>query len=150
MAWWQCSFIGMESFVWPTLCAHLFSHVMERHSLWTSGKSYQLFSRSIQPSSTCNILQGLVLHSLCSTFEKFFGVFSPTSLSGELVSLTTHFTDELMSHGLTRRILTLVNEINLTREFERLQKERGLGNEKHRKEVGGNILLLLLFLICKL
>lgn len=59
-------------------------------------------------------------------------VFCP---SGELVALTTRFTDELMSQGLTRRLLTLVSEINVTREFERLQKERGLGNEKHRKEV---------------
>lgn len=57
------------------------------------------------------------------------------SLSGELVALTTRFTDELMNQGLTKRILTLVSEISVTREFERLQKERGLGNEKHRKEV---------------
>lgn len=57
------------------------------------------------------------------------------SFSEELVALTTRFTDELMSQGLTKRILTLVSEINLTREFERLQKERGLGSEKHRKEV---------------
>jgi len=62
------------------------------------------------------------------------------SLSGELVALTTRFTDELMSQGLTKRILTLVSEISVTREFERLQKERGLGNEKHRKEVGANLL----------
>lgn len=57
------------------------------------------------------------------------------SLSGELVALTSRFTDELMNQGLTKRILTLVSEINVTREFEKLQKERGLGNEKHRKEV---------------
>lgn len=57
------------------------------------------------------------------------------SLSEELVALTTRFTDELMNQGLTKRILMLVSEINVTREFERLQKERGLGNEKHRKEV---------------
>lgn len=57
--------------------------------------------------------------------------------SAELVSLTTRFTDELMRQGLARRILTLVSEISITREFERLQKERGLGNEKHRKEVRG-------------
>lgn len=57
------------------------------------------------------------------------------SLSEELVALTTRFTDELINQGLTKRILTLVSEINVTREFERLQKERGLGNEKHRKEV---------------
>lgn len=56
-------------------------------------------------------------------------------LSEELVALTTRFTDELINQGLTKRILTLVSEINVTREFERLQKERGLGNEKHRKEV---------------
>uniref|UniRef100_A0A668A7E8 Nucleoporin 205 n=1 Tax=Myripristis murdjan TaxID=586833 RepID=A0A668A7E8_9TELE len=49
---------------------------------------------------------------------------------------------ELMSQGLTKRILSLVSEINVTREFERLQKERGLGNEKHRKEVGAKWLLL--------
>lgn len=51
------------------------------------------------------------------------------------MALTTHFTDELMSQGLTKRILTLVSEISVTREFERLQRDRGLGNEKHRKEV---------------
>lgn len=62
------------------------------------------------------------------------------SFSEELVALTTRFTDELMNQGLTKRILTLVSEINVTREFERLQKERGLGNEKHRKEVGANLL----------
>lgn len=56
--------------------------------------------------------------------------------SEELVALTTRFTDELINQGLTKCILTLVSEINVTREFERLQKERGLGNEKHRKEVG--------------
>lgn len=54
----------------------------------------------------------------------------------ELVALTTRFTDELMSQGLTKRILNLMSEISVTREFEKLQKERGLGNEKHRKEVG--------------
>lgn len=52
-----------------------------------------------------------------------------------MVSLTTRFTDELMAEGLTKRILTLVSDISVNGEFERLQKERGLGNEKHRKEV---------------
>lgn len=58
-----------------------------------------------------------------------------------MVHLTTRFTDELMSQGLTKQILNLVSEINLTREFERLQRERGLGNEKHRKEVKSILLL---------
>lgn len=70
-------------------------------------------------------------------FKAFvFDVFQKIIFSEELVALTTRFTDELMNQGLTKRILILVSEINVTREFERLQKERGLGNEKHRKEVG--------------
>lgn len=68
--------------------------------------------------------------------------FCLSLFSEELVALTTRFTDELMNQGLTKRILTLVSEINVTREFERLQKERGLGNEKHRKEVGAYCLIL--------
>lgn len=51
-----------------------------------------------------------------------------------MVHLTTRFTDELMNQGLTKQILNLVSEVSVTREFEKLQKERGLGNEKHRKE----------------
>ncbi|KYO17521.1 nuclear pore complex protein Nup205 [Alligator mississippiensis] len=56
-------------------------------------------------------------------------------LSPELVSMTTRFTDELMEQGLTQKILTLVSHIDLNNEFEKLQRERGLGSEKHRKEV---------------
>lgn len=57
------------------------------------------------------------------------------------MALTTRFTEELMCQGLTKRILSLVSEVNVTREFERLQKQRGLGNEKHRKEVRAHTLL---------
>uniref|UniRef100_A0AAQ5XUP4 Nucleoporin 205 n=1 Tax=Amphiprion ocellaris TaxID=80972 RepID=A0AAQ5XUP4_AMPOC len=74
-------------------------------------------------------------NSLRTLIQSRHGKTFTLDLSGELVALTTRFTDELMSQGLTKRILTLVSEINVTREFERLQKERGLGNEKHRKEV---------------
>eukprot|EP00064_Thunnus_orientalis_P003055 superscaffoldBa00000243_g3063 len=76
-----------------------------------------------------------VANSLRTLIQSRHGKTFTLDLSGELVALTTRFTDELMSQGLTKRILTLVSEINVTREFERLQKERGLGNEKHRKEV---------------
>ncbi|XP_063336207.1 nuclear pore complex protein Nup205 isoform X3 [Pelmatolapia mariae] len=75
-------------------------------------------------------------NSLRTLIQSRQGKTFTLDLSGELVALTTRFTDELMSQGLTKRILTLVSEISVTREFERLQKERGLGNEKHRKEVG--------------
>ncbi|KAL4006062.1 hypothetical protein ACER0C_005775 [Sarotherodon galilaeus] len=74
-------------------------------------------------------------NSLRTLIQSRQGKTFTLDLSGELVALTTRFTDELMSQGLTKRILTLVSEISVTREFERLQKERGLGNEKHRKEV---------------
>uniref|UniRef100_A0A8C9W8T5 Nucleoporin 205 n=1 Tax=Scleropages formosus TaxID=113540 RepID=A0A8C9W8T5_SCLFO len=76
-----------------------------------------------------------VANSLRSLIQSRHGKTFTLDLSSELVTLATRFTDELMSQGLTRRILTLVSEISVTREFERLQKERGLGNEKHRKEV---------------
>ncbi|XP_068168784.1 nuclear pore complex protein Nup205 isoform X1 [Antennarius striatus] len=74
-------------------------------------------------------------NSLRTLMQSRHGKTFTLDLSGELVALTMHFTDELMNQGLTKRILSLVSEINLTREFDRLQKERGLGNEKHRKEV---------------
>uniref|UniRef100_A0A7N6B7J1 Nucleoporin 205 n=1 Tax=Anabas testudineus TaxID=64144 RepID=A0A7N6B7J1_ANATE len=76
-----------------------------------------------------------VANSLRTLIQSRHGKTFTLDLSGELVALTTRFTDELMSQGLTKQILTLVSEISVTREFERLQKERGLGNEKHRKEV---------------
>lgn len=50
--------------------------------------------------------------------------------------MTTRFTDELMEQGLTYKILTLVSQIDVNNEFEKLQRERGLGSEKHRKEAG--------------
>nr|XP_033813775.1 nuclear pore complex protein Nup205 isoform X3 [Geotrypetes seraphini] len=40
-----------------------------------------------------------------------------------------------MDQGLTQKILTLVLQINVNNEFDKLQRARGLGNEKHRKEV---------------
>lgn len=54
--------------------------------------------------------------------------------SPELVSMTTRFTDELMEQGLTYKVLTLVSQIDVNNEFEKLQRDRGLGSEKHRKE----------------
>lgn len=48
--------------------------------------------------------------------------------------MTTRFTEELMEQGLTYKVLTLVSQIDVNNEFEKLQRERGLGSEKHRKE----------------
>nr|XP_021323309.1 nuclear pore complex protein Nup205 isoform X1 [Danio rerio] len=76
-----------------------------------------------------------VANSLRSLIQSRHGKTFTLDLSPELVNLTTRFTDELMAQGLTKQILNLVSDVSVTREFERLQKERGLGNEKHRKEV---------------
>uniref|UniRef100_A0A8C4NM45 Nucleoporin 205 n=1 Tax=Eptatretus burgeri TaxID=7764 RepID=A0A8C4NM45_EPTBU len=56
-------------------------------------------------------------------------------LSEELVALVTHFTDELMEEGLTRKVLELVKSIDFNSELEKLCRDRGLGNERHRKQV---------------
>ncbi|XP_052008262.1 nuclear pore complex protein Nup205 isoform X2 [Xyrauchen texanus] len=76
-----------------------------------------------------------VANSLRSLIQSRHGKTFTLDLSPELVNLTTRLTDELMAQGLTKQILNLISDISLNREFERLQKERGLGNEKHRKEV---------------
>uniref|UniRef100_A0A4W4E6A7 Nucleoporin 205 n=1 Tax=Electrophorus electricus TaxID=8005 RepID=A0A4W4E6A7_ELEEL len=76
-----------------------------------------------------------VANSLRSLILSRHGKTFTLDLGTDLVNLTTRFTDELMAHGLTKQILSLVSDVSVTREFERLQKERGLGNEKHRKEV---------------
>ncbi|XP_053108091.1 nuclear pore complex protein Nup205 isoform X2 [Hemicordylus capensis] len=76
-----------------------------------------------------------IANSLRTLIESRRGKTWTLDLSPELVSITTRFTDELMEQGLTHKILTLVSQIDVNTEFEKLQRERGLGSEKHRKEV---------------
>uniref|UniRef100_A0A8D2L072 Nucleoporin 205 n=1 Tax=Varanus komodoensis TaxID=61221 RepID=A0A8D2L072_VARKO len=76
-----------------------------------------------------------IANSLRTLIQSRRGKTWTLELSPELVSITTHFTDELMEQGLTHKILTLVSQIDVNTEFEKLQRERGLGSEKHRKEV---------------
>ncbi|KAG8138021.1 hypothetical protein E2320_003954 [Naja naja] len=76
-----------------------------------------------------------IANSLRTLIQSRRGKTWTLELSPELVSITTQFTDELMEQGLTHKILTLVSQIDVNIEFEKLQKERGLGSEKHRKEV---------------
>nr|XP_021139513.1 nuclear pore complex protein Nup205-like [Columba livia] len=89
-----------------------------------------------------------IANSLRTLIQSRQGKTWTLELSQELMSMTTRFTDELMEQGLTQKILTLVSHIDLNNEFDKLQRERGLGSEKHRKEVkkgpGVNILLELL------
>ncbi|XP_065267143.1 nuclear pore complex protein Nup205 isoform X2 [Emys orbicularis] len=76
-----------------------------------------------------------IANSLRALIQSRRGKTWTLELSTELVSMTTRFTDELMEQGLTQKILTLVSHIDVNNEFEKLQRERGLGSEKHRKEV---------------
>ncbi|KAM4037197.1 nuclear pore complex protein Nup205 isoform 2-T2 [Anomaloglossus baeobatrachus] len=76
-----------------------------------------------------------VANSLCTLIQSRKGKTFTMDLSPEVEAMTTRFTDDLMDSGLAQKILTLVSQINVHNEFDKLQKERGLGNEKHRKEV---------------
>ncbi|KFP41317.1 Nuclear pore complex protein Nup205, partial [Chlamydotis macqueenii] len=76
-----------------------------------------------------------IANSLRTLIQSRQGKTWTLELSQELMSMTTRFTDDLMEQGLTQKILTLVSHINLNNEFDKLQRERGLGSEKHRKEV---------------
>ncbi|CAI5785815.1 pore complex Nup205 [Podarcis lilfordi] len=76
-----------------------------------------------------------IANSLRTLIQSRRGKTWTLELSPELVSITTRFTDELMEQGLTHKILTLVSQIDVNTEFEKLQRDRGLGSEKHRKEV---------------
>ncbi|XP_030322629.1 nuclear pore complex protein Nup205 isoform X3 [Calypte anna] len=76
-----------------------------------------------------------IANSLRTLIQSRQGKTWTLELSQELTSMTTRFTDDLMEQGLTQKILTLVSQIDLNNEFDKLQRERGLGSEKHRKEV---------------
>ncbi|KAG9466567.1 hypothetical protein GDO78_016409 [Eleutherodactylus coqui] len=76
-----------------------------------------------------------IANSLRTLIQSRKGKTFTLDLSPEVESMTTKFTDDLMDSGLTQKILTLVSQIDVNNEFDKLQKERGLGNEKHRKEV---------------
>ncbi|XP_021119102.1 nuclear pore complex protein Nup205 [Heterocephalus glaber] len=76
-----------------------------------------------------------IANSLKALIQSRQGKTWTLELSPELISITTRFTDELMEQGLTYKVLTLVSHIDVNNEFEKLQRDRGLGSEKHRKEV---------------
>ncbi|EPY80049.1 nuclear pore complex protein Nup205-like protein [Camelus ferus] len=66
-----------------------------------------------------------IANSLKALIQSRRGKTWTLELSPELVSMTTRFTDELMEQGLTYKVLTLVSQIDVNNEFEKLQRERG-------------------------
>ncbi|ELK13828.1 Nuclear pore complex protein Nup205 [Pteropus alecto] len=67
-----------------------------------------------------------IANSLKALIQSRRGKTWTLELSPELVSMTTRFTDELMQQGLTYKILTLVSQIDVNNEFEKLQRERDM------------------------
>lgn len=53
----------------------------------------------------------------------------------EITDLATEFTDDLMKDGLTKKILTLLEKLDVVKELDKLSKERALGDSKHRHDV---------------
>ncbi|KAM9311505.1 nuclear pore complex protein Nup205 [Gastrophryne carolinensis] len=76
-----------------------------------------------------------IANSLRALIQSRKGRTFTLDLGPEVVAMTTRFTDDLMDNGMTQKILAIVSLIDVNSEFDKLQKERGLGNEKHRKEV---------------
>ncbi|XP_013384593.1 nuclear pore complex protein Nup205 [Lingula anatina] len=56
-------------------------------------------------------------------------------LPTDLENLVMKFTDQIMEEGLTNKILSLITEMDITKEMDKLQRERALGNAKHKKQV---------------
>ncbi|PIK50510.1 putative nuclear pore complex protein [Apostichopus japonicus] len=53
----------------------------------------------------------------------------------EITELATEFTDDLMKDGLTKKILTLLEKLDVVKELDKLSKEKALGDAKHRYDV---------------
>ncbi|XP_064627986.1 nuclear pore complex protein Nup205-like [Lineus longissimus] len=76
-----------------------------------------------------------LVNSLRSLMQAREGRTWTLDLNQDLVMMTTKFTQELMAEDLTMKILELTRTFELTSEIEKMQKQRGLGKAKHRKEV---------------
>lgn len=74
----------------------------------------------------------LALHSLVAARKGFN--FS-CNCSEEISEFVTAYTDELMEDGLIPRLLELLDNLDLYKEIELLQQNRGLGGPKHHKQV---------------
>ncbi|XP_077999885.1 nuclear pore complex protein Nup205-like [Glandiceps talaboti] len=76
-----------------------------------------------------------IIQSLRTLIQSHEGKTWTLGLPEDLVAMTTKFTDQLMEDGLTHKILALLEKFDETKELERLQSMKALGNAKHRKQV---------------
>ncbi|KAL8613661.1 hypothetical protein ACOMHN_029753 [Nucella lapillus] len=56
-------------------------------------------------------------------------------LSQDLVRLITHFTNQLLEDKLVFKILDLIQNLDVSKELDKLQKQRALGAARHKKQV---------------
>ncbi|KAK7106896.1 nuclear pore complex protein Nup205-like [Littorina saxatilis] len=56
-------------------------------------------------------------------------------VSPELVHLVTQFTAQLLEDKLVHKILDLIQNMDVSKELDKLQKQRALGASRHRKQV---------------
>ncbi|XP_078583598.1 nuclear pore complex protein Nup205-like isoform X1 [Branchiostoma floridae x Branchiostoma japonicum] len=76
-----------------------------------------------------------LVNSLRTIIQSREGRTWTLGVNEETTSLVVKFTDQLMEEGLTNKVLSLVDGLDWTAEMTRLEKERGLGDQKHRKQV---------------
>ena len=62
-------------------------------------------------------------------------------LEEEVVDLVTRFTDELQTEGFVRKVLNLLQQIDVTKDLDKLGRERALGDVKHRHEVSDRVVV---------
>ncbi|XP_074656294.1 nuclear pore complex protein Nup205-like [Tubulanus polymorphus] len=76
-----------------------------------------------------------LINSLRTLIQARSGHTWTLGLAPDLVPVIMSFTKELFENQLSNKILDHLNKLELTTELERLEKSRGLGNAKHRKQV---------------
>ncbi|XP_002740701.1 nuclear pore complex protein Nup205 [Saccoglossus kowalevskii] len=76
-----------------------------------------------------------LVHSLRTLIQAREGKTWTLGLPEDLMIMVTKFTDQLIEEGLLNKVLGLLQSFDETKEVDKLQRERALGNSKHRKQV---------------
>ncbi|KAL5010671.1 hypothetical protein ScPMuIL_012976 [Solemya velum] len=76
-----------------------------------------------------------LVNSLRTLVQALPGRTWTLGLGKDIINIITRFTDQLVQEGLISKILDLVSVMDVTKEMERLQRDRALGTAKHKKQV---------------
>ncbi|KAK3098344.1 hypothetical protein FSP39_018633 [Pinctada imbricata] len=80
--------------------------------------------------------QRSLVNSLRTLLQSRVGRMWTMELSPELSDMVNKYTDQLISKdGLINKILDLIANMDVTKEMDKLQKERAIGPPKHRKQL---------------